>query len=96
MPKEWNSPTEVALDTLPATSRTNPEHLAFYEDILRRPEQTPAKKAIRYTFGDYKTADKYASFVRNRANKLLGHNKVKITVSKVGGVAVFAYRGPEW
>lgn len=96
MAKTWNTPTVVPIDTLPTARRTNPDHLAFYEDVTRRLEQTPAKEAVRYGFADYKIAQKHVDFVRNRASKYLGKNKVKLTLSAAGGVWVYAYRGPEW
>lgn len=94
----WSAPVEVSLTELPTSKRTSPERLAFYEDALRRLERTPAGKALRYEFGDYKTANGYRDFMTSQCKKHLGRDKVRVSVAKNddGTARLYVCRGPAW
>jgi len=98
MPKAWKTPTEVDTAQLPAGRRADPDRLAFAEDVMRRLEQTPPNRALRYVFADAKVAQLYRSFLTTRAAKLTGKKGSVYTtsVAEKDEIAVYIRRGSNW
>jgi len=64
----YSQPVEVDAEEMGSFgNQAFAERRLFYEDVIRRLEQTTSDKALRYEFKDKKTAEHWRASVVNRA-----------------------------
>lgn len=97
MSKAWKQPTVVEGHQVPGNRSTDPDRIAFLEDVLKRLEATPAAEALRYPFCDERQRNLYASYAVGQINKARGKGSVTTRKAVEVGVAIFYIRrGPNW
>jgi hypothetical protein len=94
----YSQPVEVDAEEMGSFgNQAFAERRLFYEDVIRRLEQTTSDKALRYEFKDKKTAENWRASVVNRANKTIGKKTVRTRLIDGGERAhVYFSRGPKW
>jgi len=98
--QDWGQPVQVTITEMQrkAINRSD-KRFPFYEDVIKRLEQTDVKKfAIRYEFADKKTANYYRTYLGVTAKSLLGKpNMIKTRVIDDGDRAMlYVTRGENW